>query len=121
MKFPLCIVKKSLVPHLTLLFACVLTLSSFISAQKSSAEIVMAPEATTLMQCANGGRGTPEIPCDGLAAWQFGNLGRNNSQWVEGEFVPYRVLITDLTPGSTGNTITIFYQTTENGKHAIDY
>ncbi|PYT01833.1 MAG: hypothetical protein DMF63_03075 [Acidobacteria bacterium] len=121
--------------RLTMLLALVLMLSSFGSAQsiwgtaagqksragQDSDQVVMAPLAVTLQQCANGGRGTPEVACAGNAPWQNGNLGRNNSQWVEGEFVPYRALITGLTPGSTGNTVTINYATTNTGKHAIDY
>ena len=132
MKFPL-FNKKTSAARLAILIACILTLSSFSAAQglssrrteqKSAAEqksdeIVMAPLATALFQCANGGRGSTELSCaDGN--WQFGNLNRNNSQWVEGEFVPYRALITNLTVGSS-YTITISYGTTKNGKHAIDY
>ena len=70
--------------------------------------------------CHNGQRGTPELQCTG-AQWQTGNMGSNDSQWVEGEFVPVRDVITGLTPGSTGNTITIEYDTTKGGKHAFDY
>jgi hypothetical protein len=118
MKFPLFDMKKSLIAHLIMLFVCVLTLTSFATAQKRSADIVAAPLAEVLMQCANGGRGTPELTCSG-DNWQFGNLNRNNSQWVEGEFVPYRALLTDLTLGT--HTLTISYGTTKNGKHAVDY
>jgi len=111
--------KKSLIAHLIMLFVCVLTLTRFAAAQKRSSDVVAAPLAEALFQCANGGRGTPELTCSG-SNWQFGNLNQNNSQWVEGEFVPYRALITGLTVGST-NTLTISYGTTKNGKHAVDY
>jgi len=112
--------KKSSVTYVIMLFTFVVTFASFATAQKRSSDIILAPEAEALMQCANGGRGTPELPCAG-SNWQFGNLGRNNSQWVEGEYVPYRALITALVVGSTNNTITITYGTTKSGKHAIDY
>jgi len=121
MKFPQVDMKKYLVAHLIMVFAFVLTLSSFGIAQKSSgSDVVMAPLSDTLVQCANGKRGDPELPCAG-GNWQGGNLNRNNSQWVEGEFVPFRAIITALTPGSTTNTLTITYETTNSGKHAIDY
>jgi hypothetical protein len=133
MKFPLFNLRKPLAAQLVMLLACVLTLSSLGTAQslwgsgvtKKSAtqdaeQVVLAPLAESLFQCANGKRGTAELPCaDGN--WQFGNLNQNNSQWVEGEFVPYRALLTGFTTGSTGNTLTITYATTNTGKHAIDF
>ena len=88
-KFPLFNMKTP-AARLAILLACVLTLSSFAAAQglrsretpqKSAAnqksnEIVMAPLAEALFQCANGARGTAELPCaDGN--WQFGNVQRN--------------------------------------------
>jgi len=133
MKFPVFNLKRSLATKFLMLLTCVLTLSAFGTAQSfwgtrtgqksatdASDNVVLAPQAESLFQCANGGRGSTELPCSG-SNWQFGNLGRNNSQWVEGEYVPYRALLTGLTVGSTGNTLIINYATTENGKHAIDY
>jgi hypothetical protein len=83
---------------------------------------VFAPAAPpNIDQCANGKQADgPPVACAG-AAWQNGNLNENNSQWVEGQAVPYRIVWTDLTPGSTGNTVTIQWDTTEGDKHALDY
>src|SRR5690606_1888963 len=67
----------------------------------------------SLSQCANGKLpAAPEV-CTG-SNWQNGNLNENNSQWVEGQSVPYRVVFTDLVANSENNTITIEYDTTEN-------
>ena len=88
-----------------------------VNAQKSSS-VLLATE--DIDACQNGARNTPELACAG-AAWSNGNLNQNNSQWIEGEFVPIRVKITGLVAGSTGNTITISYDTTKDAKHAFDY
>ena len=42
-----------------------------------------------LDQCANGGIGTPRLPCTG-AQWQNGNLNANNSQYAEGYATSFR-------------------------------
>ncbi len=72
-------------------------------------------------QCANGQQsaGAPQT-CAGNR-WQNGNLNENNSQWVEGQSVPYRVKFVGLSVGSTNNTITIGYDSTSGGKHTFDY
>jgi hypothetical protein len=75
--------------------------------------------AQNLDQCANGKLPDPPVDCTG-AAWQNGNLNENNSQYVEGDSVPFRVYDTGLTPGSTGS-VTIEFDTTKSGKHAYDY
>lgn len=70
-------------------------------------------------QCANGGVGkTPEI-CTG-ANWVNGNLGESKAHYLEGDFVPYRIKMDDVSIGDP-HTITIEWDTTKNGKHAVDY
>jgi hypothetical protein len=64
-------------------------------------------------QCANGAFGSPVVTC----SWQNGNLHGGNSQWIEGEFVAHRVVISP----AGGNTVKIGYDTTEGGDHAYDY
>ena len=70
-----------------------------------------------LDQCANGSNGA--TVCSG-SAWQNGNLNSNAASYVEGQSVPYRIKIGGLTAG-TQQTITIEWDTTQNGKHALDY
>src|SRR5262249_55707233 len=53
-------------------------------------------------------------------AWQNGNLGSSQAHYAEGEFVPYRAVYTGLTEGTTYWT-TIEWDTTQGGKHALDY
>src|SRR5690242_5715185 len=71
-----------------------------------------------LDQCANGGIGTPRLPCTG-AQWQNGNLNANNSQYAEGYATSFRAQL-DL-PAAGAYTITVSYQTTKAGQHAYDY
>ncbi len=75
--------------------------------------------AINIDQCANGGVGSPPVPCTG-SAWQNGNLNGNQAHYYEGDSVPYRVTVSDLTPGQT-YTVTLSWATTKSGKHAIDY
>ena len=80
------------------------------------------PEADgNLDQCANGGVGDPAVPCTG-AAWQNGNLNENQAHYLEGGSIPYRLVFSGMTIGST-NTVTIEWDTTvqSGGNHAIDY
>ena len=75
-------------------------------------------EAANLDQCADGGVGTPKQACTG-ANWQNGNLNGNQAQYKEGESIPYRMKLSNLTGASHG--LTIQWDTTKSGKHAIDY
>jgi hypothetical protein len=52
--------------------------------------------------------------------WQFGNLNHNNSQYIEGESVPYYTHITDLTVGAQ-YLVNIEFDSTKGGYHALDY
>ncbi|HEX7166661.1 MAG TPA: hypothetical protein VF230_06750, partial [Acidimicrobiales bacterium] len=74
--------------------------------------------AANLDQCANGKPAAP-VPCTG-AAWQNGNLNSNNSHYAEGESVPFRLLVTGVTPG-VQTSVVIEYDNTDSHKHAYDY
>jgi uncharacterized repeat protein (TIGR01451 family) len=81
------------------------------------AEAAAGP-AADLDQCRNGTLAAPEA-CSG-ASWQNGNLGSENAHYREGDSVPFRAVVTDLsTTGS--HTLTIEYDTLAGGKHAYDY
>ena len=79
-----------------------------------------ANPAGDLDQCANGGVGDPPVPCSG-SAWQNGNLNANQAHYLEGQSVPYRLRMENLATGPTAHTVTIEWDTTQSGKHAIDY
>ncbi|HKY27357.1 MAG TPA: hypothetical protein VJM12_05360, partial [Pyrinomonadaceae bacterium] len=76
------------------------------------------PANADLDQCANGPASAP-VPCT-LDAWQNGNVNQNQAHYKEGDSVPYRMKFDQLVIGGT-NTLTISWDTTKNGKHAIDY
>lgn len=52
--------------------------------------------------------------------WQTGNLGASNSDYAEGDSVPYRTIASNLTVGQTYK-LQIEWDTTQSGKHAIDF
>src|SRR5215470_10134110 len=74
--------------------------------------------AANLDQCADGPLSTP-VPCTN-AAWQNGDLNSNQAHYFEGDSVPYRAVLSGLTGGAT-YTLTIDYDSTQSGKHALDY
>jgi RHS repeat-associated protein len=76
---------------------------------------LFAATSISLSQCGNLASGQPTN-----CAWQNGNLNANQAHWLEGDSVPYRVVMTGLTSG-TSYSLTIGYATTKGGKHAIDY
>src|SRR5881397_3487985 len=52
--------------------------------------------------------------------WQNGNLGSSQAHYAEGESVPYRAVLTNAKEG-TIYWLTIEWDTTQQGKHALDY
>lgn len=93
-----------------------------VSAQKFGSRL--APEAVgyRLEQCANGGRAIPQPidPCDTGSEWITGIVNSNKAHYVEGDSVPYRLIIDGLTP-NTATSVSIAWDTSKGGKHAIDY
>ena len=75
--------------------------------------------AGDLDQCANGGVGDPPIQCTG-SAWQNGNLNGNQAHYREDDSVPYRIRLSNIATSGT-HTLVIEWDTTQSGKHAIDY
>ena len=78
--------------------------------------------AATLQQCRNGDLTSPAVCADlgGSAGWVSGNAGASNSHYREGDSIAYRMLLSNLaTTGS--HRVTIQWDTTKGGKHAIDY
>src|SRR4029078_12824608 len=83
---------------------------------------VCAAESADIAQCANDP--APSSPANGCATdasdWVNGNLNASKSVFLEGDSIPYRMKFGDLPPG-TSSTVTIEWDTTKAGKHAIDY
>jgi len=78
--------------------------------------------SATLDQCANDPFPSPST--DGCSAsasdWVNGNLGASKSSYFEGDSIPYRMLFDNLSTSGT-HTVTIEWDTTKGGTHAIDY
>jgi hypothetical protein len=82
-------------------------------------EINLLPNPSAdLDQCANGPFEAP-VPCTG-SNWQNGNVGQNQGHYFEGDAIPYRMRFDNL-PVGVLSTVTIEWDTTQGGKHAIDY
>ena len=74
-----------------------------------------ANSSADLWQARNGSASSPVSPVD----WVKGNLGSANSHFSEGHSIPYRLVLTGLTPGP--HNAVIEWDTRQSGKHAIDY
>jgi len=72
-------------------------------------------------QCANDPLPSPSSDgCNSNAnQWVNGNLGASKSVYFEGDSIPYRLKFDNLSLAS--HTVTIEWDTTKGGKHALDY
>ena len=75
--------------------------------------------AATRSQCANGSP-LDGTPCQSDAEWVSGNLGASKATYNEGDSIPYRMAMTGLSLAGS-HTLTIEWDTTKSGKHALDY
>ena len=73
--------------------------------------------SVSLEQCSNL---TTTCDTTHAANWQTGNLGIGNSDYAEGDSIPYRSIASNLTVGQTYK-LELEWGTTKDGKHAIDY
>lgn len=84
---------------------------------KSPGAIVspVANQAADLDQARNGRFDAPVSP----VAWVNGNAGASNSHYAEGYSIPYRMVLTNLTPGA--HTLIIEWDIKHSGRNAIDF
>src|ERR1041385_2700855 len=66
-------------------------------------------------QARNGTASAPISPVH----FQNGNAGAQNSHYLEGHSIPYRVRLDGLTPGT--HTVVIGWDIRQGGKNALDY
>lgn len=104
-----------MVVHLAIL-TLVVALIAVIAKQASPLQAAGKP-SISLEQCANGG---PTCDSSNPSQWVTGNLGANNSAYSEGDAVPYRAVLSNLTVGSTYK-VDLEWDTTVSGRHALDY
>jgi hypothetical protein len=87
----------------------------------ASTSFTDANPSADLDQCANDPAPSPST--DGCSAsasdWVNGNLGASKALYFEGDSIPYRMRFDNLAAGS--HTVTIEWDTTKGGKHALDY
>ena len=91
--------------------------------------------ATTLLLVAGGRASADRNPgtrleqCENLTTvcdsshpsnWITGNLGTSNSDYSEGDSVPFRATLNNLTIGASYG-VNIGFESTKDGKHAYDY
>lgn len=95
-----------------LLMASVVLMSKWDSPLQASSK-----PSVSLEQCSN-----LTTTCDTTHSsnWQTGNLGTSNSDYAEGDSVPYRTIASNLTIGKTYK-LQLEWDTTQSGKHALDY
>ena len=80
----------------------------------------LAAPSANLDQCSNDPAPSPNTDgCTNASDWVNGNLNANQALYFEGDSIPYRIRMGDL--DLTSHTIQIAWDTTQGGKHAIDY
>jgi len=72
-------------------------------------------QSANMDQGANGQLASPTA-----ITWQNGNLNSNNSHYIEGQSVPYRIVMAGLPVGDT-ITMTLNFDITHGAKYAIDF
>src|SRR6266540_4467116 len=97
----------------------ILLLLLFILSSFASVALAANPSAD-LDQCANGSLASPNVPACNPNEWVNGNLGASKAHYFEGDSIPYRMKFDNLSTTGTHEVI-IEWDTTEGGKHAIDY
>ncbi|HEY4227803.1 MAG TPA: hypothetical protein VGM49_05655 [Candidatus Limnocylindrales bacterium] len=104
--------------------ATLLAVGALLSGMLITGGVVLAAnQAANLDQCANDPAPSPSTDgCNSSAnQWVNGNLGSSKSLYFEGDSIPYRMTLTNLVTGGTIHRLTIEWDTTKGGKHAIDY
>jgi hypothetical protein len=99
-----------------------LLLIALLTAMLAATTVFAANPSANLDQCANDP--LPSSHLDGCntsgTQWVNGNLGASKSVYFEGDSIPYRLTFDNLSTTGT-HTVTIEWDTTKSGKHAIDY
>ena len=111
---------------LSVVLLVVANLTGGIALFASSASASPTGVSSTIYQCTNGKVSDPQ-PCQGSSGakvngfqnWTGGNANASNAHWSEGQFIPYRAVISGLPAGSYEEQFQ--FDTTWKSLHAIDY
>src|SRR5688500_9134059 len=106
------LVRTRKVTRTVVLFAALLAIAAVV------APPAFAAQNADIDQCANGPLSAPE-ECVFDSNWVNGNLGASKAHYAEDEVVPFRLVMTGLTPGA--HTTTIEWDSLKGGKHAYDF
>lgn len=88
----------------------------------AAASVLILGIATAVQGAGNPSADLDQWGNDAPASWQNGNLNDNQATYFEGDSVPYRMKFDNLaTGGGNPHTVTIEWDTTKSGKHALDY
>jgi hypothetical protein len=93
------------------------TLQLTATAASGTTSVTFTDGAGNLDQAHNGGIGDPVID---PVEWDNGDANRNNSHFLEGQSMPYRLILSGLDAG-THHEVTIGWDITNSGKNAFDY
>ena len=110
---------KLFIPFFTVVIVAIITLAVF----PTFAQTTDGNPAATLEQCRNGSVASP-APCGNVASplgWVAGNSANPQAHWNETEYVPYRLLFSDLPADGTVHTVVLGYDILYRGLHAIDF
>jgi hypothetical protein len=107
---------------LSLMAVLALNAGMYAAPAVASAAIPSATPSATLYQCRNGSDlATRTSGCSTDAAeWSNGSSADTDASYEEGGSVPYRMTFDDIATSGT-HTVTLEWDTTTAGKHAIDY
>lgn len=92
------------------------------SASFSTAVAPFKPASADLSQVRNGGVGCDQtVPnsCNDPADWVNGNAGASNAHYQEGQSIPYRLVMKDLTTGN--HSVVIEWDVRHSSANAIDF
>jgi hypothetical protein len=84
----------------------------------TSTSQISAPLSGNGTECQNGALASP-VQCSG-ANYTTGSLQKNNSHYFEGDSIPYQITLA-APANSTGNTVTLTWDTSRSGVHALDF
>jgi hypothetical protein len=93
------------------------TLQLTATAASGTTSVTFTDGPGNLDQAHNGGIGDPVID---PVEWDNGDANRNNSHFLEGQSIPYRLVLSGLSAG-THHVVTIGWDITNSGKNAFDY
>lgn len=87
--------------------------------------VLAAPAGISIEQCRNGAADSPsdctKPGATNATGWVNGNVGSSQGHLLEGYSIPYRTIMTNLPTNGTEVTVTLGYDITHSGAHAIDY